>query len=98
MRNVAVATFIGILCCSTTSGTVKQSPPSVYAVSYYYYSADDDSYQTYSNVAAEISRLEDSLQVYVDNSSFGGTLIERGYNNNDYPHSIWPAIFLYAHY
>lgn len=98
MRNVAAATFIGILCCSTTSGTVKQPPPAVYAVSYYFYSADDDSYQAFNNTAAEISRLEDSLQVYVDNSSFGGTLIERGYNTDAYPHTVWPAILLYAHY
>lgn len=95
-RSVALATVLLILCSNSGSG--KEGPRTAYDAHYYFYSADTDTFVIYSTVNDEIVRLEDSLQVFVDNDPLGGTLLEKGYINNAQPHSVWPSEYMYAHY
>ena len=67
---------------------------------YYWYTVPDDSYndyQTLDNEEYEWMWIY-GWAVLVDTNPMGGTLIARGYMTNEYPHRMFPAAYLYAHY
>jgi hypothetical protein len=100
LRKVAWAIAWFILFTAFVPGKQSASSAPVYAQNahYYYYLADDDSYDAYNTVGAEIAHLQVLYGTYVNTNPFGGTLVARGYINDWYPHTIWPASYLYAHF
>jgi hypothetical protein len=79
------------------SKTADAAPP-VRQVSYYWYSYPYDEYNDYETVANETYEMWVWYGVPVNSDPAGGTLIERGYTNNVYPHEFPPVEFLYEHY
>jgi hypothetical protein len=65
---------------------------------YYFYTYPDDMYNNYCSVADEEASLNSVLGVTVDTNMGGGTLVARGYFNNNDPHTMLPSVLLYAHY
>lgn len=66
---------------------------------YYWYSYPGDSYNDYETLASE--EWEESLYYWgdeVDTNPMGGTLIEEGYLDPNYPHDNYPSAYLYVHY
>ena len=66
---------------------------------YYWYTCPDDSY----NDRASLSTEEFEMWVYYDGvivntTPGGGTLVEKGFLNNAYPHNETPYYYLYAHF
>lgn len=64
---------------------------------YYWYWTDDDSYLNYCTTSTEITDLQNQTGKLVNTQAGGGTLIAAGYNNNNYPHTLFPAVHLYTH-
>lgn len=84
----------------TTNTPVKQTKAKM-ATWYYWYSAPDDAYNDYNDywdVADEEGEMETDYGVWVDENSAGGTFVENGYWNNEYPHGDIPSTTLYAHF
>ena len=68
-------------------------------VEYYYYNYPMDYFTEYNTVAGEISDLEATLGVNVDtNSGGGGTVVAKGYFNNNFPHTMFPSVIFYAYF
>jgi len=65
---------------------------------YYWYSYPDDTYNDYQSLSDEINEMWAYYGLPVDTNPGGGTLIERGYQNNSYPHIAFPVLYLYVHY
>ena len=84
-----------VICSAFTPWQPAVSSKQTY---YYFYNYPDDTFNSYSNTADEEAALESVLEVTVNTSSAGGTLVARGYFNNNYPHNMLPSVMLYAHY
>ncbi|HWK07366.1 MAG TPA: hypothetical protein VNS58_27225 [Puia sp.] len=65
---------------------------------YYFYNYPDDTINAYSDTADEEAALESVLGVTVDTNAPGGTIVVKGYSNNNYPHNVLPSVLLFAHY
>ena len=65
---------------------------------YYWYSWPYDTYNDRKTLNDEIWEMWFYYAALVDTNPSGGILIERGYNNGNYPHSLLPYYFLYVHY
>jgi len=79
-------------------GSASPTPtPAAKQTYYYWYWTDDDSYLNYTTTATEITELENMTGHLVNTQAGGGTLLANGYNNNNYPHTLWPAVQLYMH-
>ena len=98
LSQLAIATVV----CMLFSFTTRYTNPTRSSISqntyYYYFNASDDSYDAYNTVSNEIIRLQGVYGVVVNTTSFGGTLVSRGYTSNIVPHQVWPSSYLYAHF
>ena len=65
---------------------------------YYWYSPKpDDTFIDWTSYTDEQEEWIDILNVYCDQNPAGGTLVAVGYMAPNYPHIMYPAIYLYAH-
>ena len=97
---VALTTALITLCTSFSSGkgASPKSPAAAVDNVHYYFYLYDDTYDGFATTSQEIARLELTYDVYVDTNPFGGTLLARGYANNNFPHTIWASVLLYGHF
>jgi hypothetical protein len=65
---------------------------------YYWYSWPSDSYIDRKTIDDETYEMWVYYGVFVNTNPAGGTLVDRGYTYNNYPHTFFPAVYLYAHY
>jgi len=66
---------------------------------YYWYTYPDDTYNDWQTLANEEWEWEDVYYgVLIDDDPMGGTLIAQGYMTNAYPHNMFPAAYIYAHF
>ena len=97
-------TGIFLLVLTGVAFTRKPLPPKTEPAApkdfvYYWYTYPMDQYNDYETIADET--YEWWLWyggVLIDTSPTGGTLIARGYQSNNYPHTMFPAAYLYAHF
>jgi hypothetical protein len=89
-----------VLSGSTTPFKAAATPAPAkanYQVFYYWYTYPGDAFVDNESVAIE----ELEYLVYhgwlVNTDPRGGTLISRGYLNNNFPHTVNPSAFLYRH-
>lgn len=103
---VAMATMIFIFCASFSAGKAASSSPHFpkevnknrpSTLDFYWYYSDD-SYDGFYTEDQVIAQMEDSLGTWVDTDPGGGIMVAEGYTNNNYPHTQWAAIVLYAHF
>jgi len=66
-------------------------------VYYYWYWSDGDVYVEYTTTSNAITDFSNWTGKLVNTQPGGGTLVANGYSNNNYPHTFWPAVQLYAH-
>jgi hypothetical protein len=90
----AVLVFSG----AAFSKTSDAAPVATRQVYYYWYSWPDDTYNDEETAAYETNEMWIYYDAWVDQDPSGGTLIERGYVNNAYPHNEFASVFLYAHF
>ena len=97
MRHLLFAALLFLVW--TVMGSAKPRPQAHKARGsyYYWYNYDGGYYVDYNDVGDEITELEDEYETLVNTVSAGGTPVEQGYNTDDYPHTSWPAVTLYAH-
>jgi hypothetical protein len=98
-RKVAFATACIILLSAFVHrhASPTHSIPAAQNAHYYYYIQPADTFDAFSTVGDEITRLEIRYGTVVNTSPSGGTLIAKGFINNWYPHLVWPSSLLYAH-
>lgn len=98
-------TTIAVLALSGAAFTNKPASPAVasamttHPVStnyYYWYSAFDESYNDYEDLSYETWEMEMWYGVLVNTDQVGGTLVEKGYLQNN--PNMTPNILLYAHF
>jgi hypothetical protein len=66
---------------------------------YYWYTWPTDTYNDWATVSNETYEMWLFFDGTVINQNpIGGTLIDRGFFNNSYPHNELPYIYLYAHF
>jgi len=65
--------------------------------SYYWFSYPGEVYNDYATIAYEEEEMWIYYDAPVNQSPGGGTLIERGYYDQYYPHDLPPVEFLYVH-
>jgi len=99
IRKVAIATVTVIILSAFSSNPQQRHPVCAMNgnVHYYYYLDNGDTFDAYNTIADEITHLEIILGTYVDTNPSGGYIVARGYINNNYPHTIWPNSYMYAH-
>lgn len=92
---VAVAT---LLLFAATSFKPAPNHSNTQKVQYYYWYVDGGTvYDGWYSVAQETARLEDELDLYVDEDPINGTLVASGYAIKGLPHEIYASVFLYSH-
>jgi hypothetical protein len=87
---------IAWVCCSSAF-TVKKASAKPNPQFFYWYLAANDTFNSYLNTDDEITEQENETGLWVDNNPAGGTLLVRGYDNNNYPHNLLPSVLLYGH-
>lgn len=90
-------TAVMALSCAAFSKT-SDAAPARHWVEYYFYSYPDDTYNDYNDTDDEETEMWIWWDAPVDQNPSGGTLVERGYANNNYPHNQFPSVYLYAHF
>jgi hypothetical protein len=102
MKRLSISLPIIILLLTLTGAgfTRKQaaSVPAAAQTLYYWYTYPDDSYNDRKTIDDETYEMWLYYGVFVNTNPAGGTLIDRGYTNNAYPHTVFPSVYLYAHY
>ena len=97
IRSLTVMLAWLITCSAFTPG--RPAAAGNRQVKYYYYNYPMDYFTEYNTVAGEISDLEATLGVNVDtNPGGGGTVVAKGYFNNNFPHNMLPSIIFYAYF
>jgi hypothetical protein len=86
---------------SSASATSHPSPAADAArkAVYYWYTYPADEFNDYATLSYE--ELEWWFYydgVLINTNPNGGTPIARGYLNNNYPHTITPSVWIYAHF
>lgn len=64
---------------------------------YWYVPKPTDTFIDWKSYADEQEEWIDILNAYCDTNPSGGTLVAVGYMAGNYPHIMYPAIYLYAH-
>ncbi|GGB23670.1 hypothetical protein GCM10011511_54410 [Puia dinghuensis] len=65
---------------------------------YYWYLEPEDVYNDELSIGDECFEWWVALGgMIIDQNPMNGTLIVCGYLNDNYPHSAYPAVYLYAH-
>lgn len=71
--------------------------PTSRQVEYYWYTWPGDTYNDENTLANEEYEMWVYYDAPVNTDPSDGTLIERGFVNNTYPHEFAPSYFLYVH-
>jgi len=80
-----------------SAAPTRHNAPAAKQVYYYWYWADSDYFVEYVTTATAMSDFSAWTGHQVNTQPGGGTLVANGYSNNNYPHTFWPAVQLYAH-
>jgi len=102
MRHYAIrwaGLLLLLLFCSATPASKTQAAHAThFTFLYYWYFASDDSYNDQQDISDEEWELSIYYGTTVDTNSAGGTLVAEGYQQNTYPHTGFPQVYLYAHF
>jgi len=95
LRLVVLALACIILGSSfTKTNSIKLENQTVY----FWYIPGNDSFFDSNTTANEINEQQNiSGYALVNTTAAGGTLLVKGYSNNNYPHTVLPSVLLYGH-
>lgn len=68
-----------------------------FSIYYYWYTYPGDTFVDYEPINVEDLEYWINYGWLVNTDPRGGTLISKGYQQNSYPHSFPPSVFLYRH-
>ena len=95
LATAALSLFAGFT--NVKARKAAASPTALRQSEYFWYTWPGDTYNDENTLAAEESEMWAYYDAPVDTDPSDGTLIERGFVNNTYPHEFAPSYFLYVH-
>ncbi|MBN9381992.1 MAG: hypothetical protein J0H74_14590 [Chitinophagaceae bacterium] len=101
MKRLSIGIFGLMLVPAILVSSVLRTPPSTAApaqTQYYWYSVPGDRYHDHTTLNTEMDLMWLYYGTIVDTNPSGGTMVEKGYPNNNYPHTTFPSVYLYAHF
>lgn len=101
MKRLSIGIFGLMLVPAIFASSVLMSPSPATTPAqtlYYWYSVPGDRYHDHASLNTEMNLMWFVYGTIVDTNPSGGTMVEKGYPNNSYPHTMFPSVYLYAHY
>ena len=82
----------------TVAATAKAPSTAPRQAMYYWYFEPSDTYNDYQTLSDEIVEMWIYYDgILINTNPAGGTLIEKGYPTNAYPHTGFPSYYLFSH-